>query len=141
MRALDDLAGARDESEAALWPRVAPKVRALATHADPAVRARVARLAARNDDVELLAATVADKSRAVRMAALEAVAAAPAIARPSRAQVASLVERELRAGDWLERRAAVLAAVPHPELWPDKGARALGPLRHDPSGFVRQAVR
>ncbi|MCU1282187.1 MAG: hypothetical protein JWM53_5733, partial [bacterium] len=49
--------------------------------------------------------------------------------------------RALRAGDWLERRAAVLAAVPHPELWADKGARALAPLRRDPSGFVRQAVR
>ena len=116
-------------------------MRALATHADPAVRARVARLAARVDDVELLAATLADKTRPVRLAALDAIAAAPAFARPSRTQLAAELERALRAGDWLERRAAVLAAVPHPELWPDKGARALAPLRHDPSGFVRQAVR
>lgn len=141
VRALDDLGGARDESEAALWPRVADKVRALATHADPAVRARVARLAARNDDVDLLAGLIADKTRAVRLAALEAVAAAPGFSRPSRPQLASLVERSLRAGDWLERRAAALAAVPHPELWPDKGARALAPLKRDPSGFVREAVR
>ncbi len=141
VRALDDLISAHDEAERALWPRVADAVRALATHTDPAVRARVARLAARNDDVELLAGTLADGTRAVRLAALDAVAATPSIARPSRAQLAALVERALRSGDWLERRAAVLAAVPHPELWADKGARALGPLRHDPSGFVRQAVR
>ena len=101
----------------------------------------MAKLAARNDDVELLAGTLADKNRTVRLAALDAVAAAPPFARPARAQLAAGVERALHAGDWLERRAAVLAAVPHPELWPDKGARVLAPLRHDPSGFVRQAVR
>ena len=141
VRALDDVAAARDESEAALWPRIAPSVRPLATHADPAVRARVAKLAARNDDVELLASLLVDKTRAVRLAALEALAAAPSVPRPSRAQLTPLVERALHSTDWLERRAAVLAAVPHPELWPDKGARALAPLHRDPSGFVRQAVR
>ncbi|HEX6835178.1 MAG TPA: hypothetical protein VF334_01330, partial [Polyangia bacterium] len=108
---------------------------------DPAVRARVARLAARNDDVELLAGALSDKESAVRLAALDAVAAAPAFSRPSRPQLAPLVERSLHAGDWLERRAAARAAVPHPELWADKGARALAPLKHDPSGFVREAVR
>jgi len=141
VRALDDLAAARDESEAALWPRVAPSVRPLGTHADPAVRARVAKLAVRNDDVELVAGALGDKTRAVRLAALDALAAAPTLSRPSRAQLAPLVERALHSSDWLERRAAAMAAVPHPELWPDKGARALAPLRRDPSGFVRQAVR
>ncbi|HEY2747990.1 MAG TPA: tetratricopeptide repeat protein [Polyangia bacterium] len=141
LRALDDLAAAGSESEAALWPRVAPSVRALATHADAAVRARVARLAARNDDADLLAAMLTDKARPVRLAALDAVAAAPPLPRPSRAQLAAEVEHALHAADWLERRAAALAAGAHPELWTDKGARALAPLRHDPSGFVRQAVR
>ncbi|HEX9101521.1 MAG TPA: hypothetical protein VF997_04920 [Polyangia bacterium] len=84
---------------------------------------------------------LATLERPVKDAALEAIAAAPAFSRPSRPQVAPLVERGLHAADWLERRAAVLAAVPHPELWSDKGARALAPLRQDPSGFVRQAVR
>jgi cellulose synthase operon protein C len=141
VRALDDLAAAHDESQQALWPRVYRQVHEVATHADPAVRARVARLAARNDDVELLASLSSDGTRAVRLAVLDAVAQMPAVQRTARAQVASILERALRSGDWLERRAAVLAAVPLPELWTDKGARALAPLRHDPSGFVRQAVR
>jgi tetratricopeptide (TPR) repeat protein len=141
VRALDDLAAARDESETALWPRVEPSVRPLGTHADPAVRARVAKLAVRNDDVELVAGALGDKTRAVRLAALDALAAAPSLSRPSRTQLAPLVERALHSTDWLERRAAVLAAAQHPELWPDKGARALAPLKRDPSGFVRQAVR
>ena len=116
-------------------------MRALATHADPAVRARVAKLAARNDDVELLATALGDKTRAVRLAGLDAVAAEPTVPKPSRAQVASPSSGRCARPIGCERRAAVLAANPHPELWPDKGARALAPLRRDPSGFVRQAVR
>ncbi|MGZ3427955.1 MAG: tetratricopeptide repeat protein, partial [Polyangia bacterium] len=87
VRALDDLAAAHDESQKALWPRVSTQVRSLATHADPAVRARVARLAARNDDVELLAGLLGDSTRAVRLAALDAIAQAPALSRPARSQV------------------------------------------------------
>ena len=141
---LDDLAWlpSNDIAEAALWPRVAPAVRTLATHDDPAVRARVAKLAARVDDVELLAG--APRRQGARRCASPRSTRSPPrppFARPSRTQLAPPLERALRATDWLERRAAVLAAVPHPELWPDKGARALAPLRHDPSGFVRQAVR
>jgi hypothetical protein len=141
LRALTDLDQAPAEAVRPLLPRILPSLRRVATHPDAAVRARVARLMARLGDVELTAAALADAAPSVRLAALGALAAAPTLPPPSRPQLAPLVERTLRAPDWRERRAGAQAASAHAELWPDKGARALAPLRHDPSGFVREALR
>ena len=141
LRALRIVSGARAESLQALWPRVGAATRKLATHADAAVRGEVARIAARVDDTDLLAMALADKTQSVRLAALASLAETAGVSSSARAQLAALVERELRAADWRERLAAVQASVPHPELWPDKGARVLAPLRRDPSGFVREALR
>lgn len=141
LRTLADLAAGSPEALAPLLPRIAPALAKAATHADPAVRARTAGLAARIGDVELTAAALADAAPPVRLAALSALAAAPPLSPAARAQLAPGVERALRSPDWRLRRAAAFAAAAHAELWPDRGARVLAPLRRDPSGFVREALR
>jgi hypothetical protein len=141
LRALADLEEPTPEVLAPLWSRLLPSLRALGADPDAAVRARLGRLGARAGDLELTAAALADRAPEVRLATLQALAAAPSLAPAARAPLAAAVERALKASDFRERRQAALAAQAHPELWPDRGARALGALKRDPSGFVREALR
>jgi Flp pilus assembly protein TadD/HEAT repeat protein len=141
LRALADLEEPPPEVLAPLWPRLLPSLRALTTHADATVRAALGRLVARAGDVELTIAALSDRAPAVRLAALSALAPAAPLSPVARAALVAPVERALKASDFRERRQAVLVAAAHPELWPDKGARVLAPLKRDPSGFVREALR
>jgi hypothetical protein len=76
----------------------------------------------------------------VRLSALTALTGASLPSGAAGAELAATVSHALAASDFRERRAAVLAVTAHPELWPDR-ATLLRPLRNDPSGFVREALR
>ncbi|HEX4461295.1 MAG TPA: hypothetical protein VIA18_25115, partial [Polyangia bacterium] len=140
-RLLADLEAAPPETLAPLWPRIVPSLRKLQKADDVLLRARTARLAVHAADGELIAAALADAALPVRLAGLAALAAfTPPLPVSARAPLVAVVERALQSGDWRERRAAVLAAAAHGELWPDKGARALAALKRDNNGFVREAL-
>ena len=141
VRALDNLAAARDESEAALWPRVAPSVRPLGTHAESGgARARrqaggaQRRRRARRRRPRRQGARGAPR-RARRAGGGAAAVALVAGAAGAARRAGAPFDRLARAARGGAGGGAASRAVA------DKGARALAPLRRDPSGFVRQAVR